>query len=612
LGIEQEDRIHEEMIPVQKKEVLWDLSEMFPSTTDPSIQKTIDNLTRSTENFVKKYQGKIKQLLANELLECIRSYEEYLTKLNSLTTFAGLSFSANMTLPETQSLRDRVDKTRAELEKMMAFFDIELGHLIYENPKIVNEDVLRNYRHFLETFVKKVPHQLSESEEKLVIEKDQFGISAWRDLQRVWLNTRTFEVEVKGEKRAVPFGEALGLTHNSDRSTRISATKSIGNILARDGEVFSSALRNITNDWVSICNRRKYNTPMEASLIDNDVYQQVIDNLLKTIENSTGLLQRFLRLKAKIMKLPKLSGWHDIFAPLPDAPDAKFDYDKARTLIIEAYERFDEDYAFTIRDMFSKNHIDATPRQGKRDNAFCWDWYEGKTSYILLNFSETLFDIYTLAHELGHAVHTHYYTHYQTILNGSTNLSMAIGETASIFGELLLTDLLLDTSESVREEKAIICRVLDAANLNIYIAASRLKFEQALYDAIKRGEYLDFKTTCRHWADARSMFFGDAIEWLEEAQAQWAIATQFYMPNFRFYNYPYVYSQMFVYALYQLYLKEGKRFVPKFKEALSAGCSVSPVEIGKIFGVDVTDTHFWELGLKQYEYFIKELEKIAT
>jgi len=598
---------------MEKREVVWNLSEMFPSTTDPSVQKAINDLTRFTENFVKRYRGKIKRLSVNELLECIRSYEEYLTKLDSLETFTRLSFSANMTLPETQSLWDRVGKMNAELEKMMAFFNIELGHVIYENPKIVNEYVLTNYRHFLETFVKKVPHQLSESEEKLVIEKDQFGINAWRDLQRVWLNTRMFEVEVKGEKKTVPFGEALGFTRNSDRSTRISATKSIGNILARDGEVFSSALRNICNDWVSICNRRKYNTPLEASLIDNDVDQQVIDNLLKAIENSTGLLQRYQRLKAKIMKLPKLSGWHDIFAPLPDAPDMKFDYDKAKTLIIEAYERFDEDYAFTIRDMFSKNHIDATPRQGKRDNAFCWDWYEGKTSYILLNFSETLFDIYTLAHELGHAVHAHYYTHHQTILNGSlAYLSMAVGETASIFGELLLTNLLLDTSESVQEEKTIICRVLDAANLNIYIAAYRLKFEQALYNAIKRGEYLDFKTTCRHWADARSMFFGDAVEWLEEAQAQWAIATQFYMPNFRFYNYPYVYSQMFVYALYQLYLKEGKEFVPKFKKALSAGCSVSPVEIGKIFGVDVTDAHFWELGLKQYEYFLEELEKIVV
>jgi oligoendopeptidase F len=139
-----------------------------------------------------------------------------------------------------------------------------------------------------------------------------------------------------------------------------------------------------------------------------------------------------------------------------------------------------------------------------------------------------------------------------------------------------------------------------------------LEFEQALYGAIKRGEYLNFKTLCEYWTGARNRFFGDAVEWLEETQADWAAVPHHYMANFRFYNYPYVYSQLFVYALYQQYLKEGKGFVPKFKKALSAGCSISPVDIGRIVGLDVTDTHFWELGLKQYEYFVEELEKIAT
>ena len=593
-----------------EREIAWDLSEMFPSTTDPSVQKAIEDLTRLTESFAGKYRGKIKDLSAKELLECIRGYEEYLTRLGRLVTFAGLSFCTNMTIPGTQSLRDRVNKMRAELEKMLAFFNIELGYLVYRNPGIAHEEILLNYRHFLERFLKKVPHQLSEGEEKLVIEKDQFGINAWRDLRRVWLNTRMFEVEVKGEKKTVSFGEASGFTYNPDRSTRISATKSIGNVLAKDDEIFSSALRNICNDWLSVCDRRKYDSPMEASLIDNDVDQQTINNLLNTIENSAELFQRYLRLKAKIMNLPRLGG-HDIWAPIPDAPDIKFDYDKAKALIIEAYERFDEDYAFAARDMFSRNHIDSTPRSGKADGAFFADWHEGKSGYVLCNFNDALLDVYTLAHELGHATHAYHYMHGQTILSGSFNLSMAVAETASIFGELLLTDLLLSRSESDQEKKAIICSVLDAANLNIS-ATCMLRSEQTLYDTIKRGEFLDFNTICRHWTGARNKFFGDAVEWLEETQAEWASIPHFYMPNFRFYNYPYIYSQVFVYALYQQYLKEGKEFVPKFKRALSAGCSISPVEIGKMVGLDVTDAHFWELGLKQYERFVEELEKIVS
>ena len=118
-----------------KEEIVWDLSEIFPSTTDASVQRAIDDLIRLTENLAKKYRGKINRLSANRLLECIRSYEEYLTKLDSLTTFAGLSFNANMTLPETQSLWDRVDKTRAESEKIMAFLNIELGHVIMKTQR---------------------------------------------------------------------------------------------------------------------------------------------------------------------------------------------------------------------------------------------------------------------------------------------------------------------------------------------------------------------------------------------------------------------------------------------------------------------------------------------
>jgi oligoendopeptidase F len=321
-----------------------------------------------------------------------------------------------------------------------------------------------------------------------------------------------------------------------------------------------------------------------------------------------------LRLKAKILKLPKLHG-HDFRAPIPDAPDVKFDYDKARSLIIEAYSRFDIDYASAVKDMFAKKHIDATPRQGKMVGGWSWRWYVGKSAFILMNFNGTLSDVYTLAHELGHATHAYYFTRNQTILNCGTPTAqqpMTLAETASTFGELLLTDLLQSQIKSDQEWRAILCGVLDGANLNIYGAATMALFEQSLYYTIKKGEYLDYKTICRCWVKARDRIDGDAIEYSNDEEAFWTAVPHCYMPNFRFYNYPYVYAQLFVYALYQKYLEEGKGFVPKFKKALSAGCSISPVEIGKIVGLDVTDTHFWELGLKQYEHFLEELEKVVS
>jgi oligoendopeptidase F len=592
-----------------KKDIAWDLSEMFPSTTDPSVKKALDSIIKMAEGFTRKYQGKIKHFSAKQLSNCIREFEAFQAKLGDVSSFAGLSFAANMTLPDTQSLHDKVSKTEAKLGKMLAFFELEAGALVKKKPEIISKPELGNYKHALERLRRQVAHQLSEIEEQLVIEKDQFGVRAWQDLQAKWLNTRMFEVEVEGKKKTLSYGEANGLLHHPDRATRESANKSIYGLLGESSEVFSSALRSICNDWLTVCERRKYDSPMHASLIANDSDQQVIDDLLKAIEEHTGLYRRYLKLKAKLMGLPKL-GCHDIVAPLPDAPDMKFTYDKAKDLTVKAYIKFDEEYAFAMKDMFARNHIDSSPRFGKQNGAFCSSWYNGKSAFILNSFNERLTDVYTLAHEFGHATHDYYWQKNQTILNG--NIPMIVAETASTFGELLLTDLLLSQAKSNEEKKAIICTVLDEAGMAIFQVTARAWFEQSLYDAIKREEFLDYKTICKYWTTARNKIYGDTVEWFDVMEAEWTMKPHYYLPNFRFYNYPYVYAQMFVYALYQKYVEQGKKFVPKFKKILSAGSSISPEEIAKTVSLDVTDPECWKLGMKQFKHFIEELEKMTS
>jgi len=591
-----------------EKEIVWGLSEVFPSITDPSVQKAIDNVTKMAQSFAKKYQAKIKSLSANGLLKCIEEIEAYYAKLGDIYVFAALSHWVNMTLSEPQLLYDKVNKTEAKLSKMLAFFELEVGKLVYEKPDIVSEPVLAKYKHALEKLRRAVPHQLSEIEEQLIIEKDQFGVEAWQQLQRKWLNTRMFDVEVEGEKKTFSYGEADGLLTHPDRATRASANKSIYGLLGKDGEIFSSALRNICSDWLSICERRKYDSPMHASLIANDIDQKTIDNVLKAIEKHIYLYQRYLKLKAKIMELPKL-GCHDITAPLPNAHETTFNYERAKALVIDAFSRFDDDYAYTVRDMFARNHVDALPRFGKRNGAGCASWYSGKSSFVLCNFNGRLDDVYALAHELGHSTHDYYTERNQTILN--TEISLLVAETASKFGELLLTDLLINESKSDNERKIILCRALDTAGITIFQVAARARFEQSLYSAIERGEYLDYKTICKYWVAARNRIYGNAVEWFSEMEAEWTMKAHYYRSNFRFYNYPYIYAQMFVFALYQKYLEEGDEFVPKFKRILSCGSSVSPVKIGKMVGQDITNPDFWKQGMRQYKHFIEELEKIV-
>jgi oligoendopeptidase F len=592
---------------MSKKEITWDLSVLFPSITNPSVDTSIKEVTSQVESFERKYRGKIAQLSADSLVQCFHELELFEGNLSDISLFSSLAFSADMTPPENEALYDKVNKFESKVGKQLAFFSLELGSLVKEKPEISNEPILSGYKHMLERVKRRVEHQLSEVEEQLIIEKDLFGVNAWEELQSKWLNTRTFEVSVLGEKKMLPYGEANGLLSHPDRATRESANKSIYGLLGRDGEIFASALRSICNDWVNVSRRRKYSSTMDASLINNDIQQKIIENMLLAVENNAFVYRRYLKLKAQLMNLPIL-GNHDIVAPLPSTPVLKFSFEEAQDLVVRAYSRFDDHYADAVREMFEKQRIDASPRFGKRNGAFCASWYNGKSAFILDNFNGSLNDVYTLAHELGHATHDYYASRSQTLLN--MNIPSIVAETASIFGELLLTDLLLEEAKSDTERKAVLCLVIDEAGMTAFQVSARVWFEQALYRSIEQGEFLEYKTICQHWTSSRDRIFGDVVTWFPEMAAEWTMKPHYFMANYRFYNYPYVYAQMFVYTLYEKYLEEGKGFVPKLKAALSSGSSVSPLEIGKIIGLDVIKPDFWKSGLKVFERFIDDLEKI--
>ncbi len=588
-------------------QVTWDLTELFLSLTDPKIDQAIAEAQATADLFEKTYRGKIASLSAEGLLRCLHDIEAFELKFGNLHLYSSLSFAADMIKPEAQALNDKVDKLSANISKQLAFYSLELGALVKSKPQIINKPTLSNYKHFLERVQRRVEHQLSEVEEQLIIEKDQFGVNAWEELQSKWLNTRLFDVVVLGEKKSLSFGEANGLLPHPDRETRESANRAIYGLLGKDGEVFSASLRNICNDWVTVSKRRKYSSPMESSLISNDTQQSIIEHLLKTIEKGSVSYRRYLKLKAKLLDLPVL-GNYDIIAPLPESSELKFTFKQAKDLVTKAYSRFDPQYATAAKEIFVKHHIDAAPRFGKRNGAFCAGYYNGKSAFILQSFNDSLNNVYTLTHELGHATHDWYASRNQTLLN--MNIPSTVAETASIFGELLLTDHLLEEAKTDTQQKALLCLVLDEVGMTAFQVTSRVWFEQALYRSIEKGEFLNYQTICSHWTKSRDRIFGDAVKWLPEMQSEWTIKPHYFMANYRFYNYPYVYAQMFVYSLYERYLEEGKAFVPKLLKALSAGGSVSPIEIGKIVGLNVAEPNFWSGGLKVFERFITDLEKV--
>ncbi|MFX1406961.1 MAG: M3 family oligoendopeptidase [Promethearchaeota archaeon] len=593
-----------------ENEIAWDLTDIFLSPEDPKISETSDSINKMADQLVKNYKGKIysSKFLPKDLLDLIKKNEKLIADLGDLDLYANRLYDANQNDLIAKGLKKKIDDFQTEILKKITFIDIEIGKLMQTRTEIAEDYVLKGYKQYLKKFKRIAPHLLSEVEEQIILEKDQFGIKAWSELQSEWLNSREYIVNVEGKEKVLSYGEANSLLTHPDRETRISTNKSIYGTLGKEEIVYSTALRNIFSDWLKITERRKYDSPMHHSFIANDTTQEIIDNLMKTMEENAGVYQRYLNIKAKILGYPILS-CADVHAPLPSSKSKNWSWIETKELILEAYRNFDESFETYASDMFEKKHIDAAVRKGKTNGAYCDTWYNGKSSYILLSFTGSLKEIYTLAHELGHAIHGYMASREQTIFNLHPGASVA--ETASIFGELLLTDLLLSKADSIEEKKLILAQVLDEAGQAAFQVSSRVWFEQGLYDAIKNKEALVGKAISKYWVKARDKIYGDSVDWFDEMDYEWAMKGHYYIPNFRFYNYPYVYAQLFVYALYRKYKTEGKSFVPKFKKLLKAGGSLSPEELGEIMDLDITKPDFWKLGINQYEDFVNQLEELT-
>lgn len=585
--------------------MIWDLSQLVENTDSDAVQKQLDCMYSEAATIRDKYYGEITNLDANGLLELFQARDTYYLRYEGLQLYCELVYYANSTDKIAKQLNDASRMASVKVGQSMAFIDIELGNLLAKDPSLISNPTLAEYRHYLEKLLRRAPYLLSEAEERLVIAKDKNGIGAWELLQSEWLSTRMFEVEIEGEKKTLPFGEIFGLYESPNRELRKQVDKVLFESLGKDQIIWASAIRAICEDHMQMCKQRKYPTAMTQSLIANDVDQETIDSLMNTIRRNVGLYQRYLRLKAKLMGLDKLASY-DAIAPLPNA-SVEYNWSEARKEIENAYKGFDPEVGGWIAEMYDKRHVDGKVRKGKTAGAFCASWQNGKSAYILQSFNNKMGDVYTQAHELGHAIHAYLGARAQRPSSFGTGSCMA--ETGSIFGELLLTERLLSKAKTKEEKQAVLAHVLDEFGIAAFRVAARVFFEQSMYDAIEKGKYLDGETVAELWATARDQIYGDAVEWLEVTKYEWTSTPHYYIANRRFYNYPYVYAQLFVFALYQLYKEQGQSFIPKLKKLLATRGSKSPRELAAELGFNIAEVPFWQKGMKQAEEFLNMLEE---
>jgi len=590
----------------ESQKMRWDLSQLVEFDDPGYIEEQLTASVKAAEEFSSKHRGKIGSYNAKQILELLEESDRNELQYDGAFIYARRLYDADMNNDVSKRLADKARTAYMSQQQSCAFAPLELGELLSRNPEIINDPILSEYKHYLEKMRRSVPYMLSEAEERVIIAKDKNGVRAWSQLQGDWLATRTYQIEIDGEIKTLPYGEIIQYYQHPDREVRRRVHEVVYGDLGEDHILWSSALRSICSDHLQMVKMRKWESPMTQSYLFNDVDDETIRALMNTIEKNRGVYQDYLRLKAKLLGLEKLGNW-DIMAPLNDAPDKKYTWEDSQKLVVDAYTEFDEEVGAWIQEMFDRRHIDAEVRNGKRSGAYCATWHAGRSAYILQSFNGITSDVFTQAHELGHAMHAYLGTRAQKPSNYKT--SYCVAETGSIFGELLITDKLIGQAKTKEERRSILATVCDEFGDTAFQVATRIWFETGIYEAIEKGKYLDGDLISKLWVEARDMMYGDSVEWLDEMRWWWTFKLHFYIPDLRYYNYPYVYAQLFVYAMYRLYKEQGKQFIPKLKALLAAGSSKSPRDLAAEIGFDITKEEFWQKGIDQFKEFVMQFKE---
>jgi oligoendopeptidase F len=469
---------------------------------------------------------------------------------------------------------------------------------------LVQAPGLTRFRHWLEQKRVWKPYYLSEPEEKILDRKSMTGRSAFARLFEETTALLRFPFAQDGEERSLSLQEILAKLYDADRAARQAAAAGISRGLQGSARLLTFIFNTLVLDHQVDGQLRKYPSAMAPRNLANEITDDVVAALMSATEKHYPLVQRYYRLKRRLLGLDKLYDY-DRYAPLTsDMPSC--DWPTGRQLVQESYDAFSPQAGGIVREFFDKHWIDAELRAGKRGGAFSSSAVPSAHPYILLNYTDRLRDVMTLAHELGHGVHQ-YLSRAQGYLQCDTPLTTA--EMASVFGEMLTFRRLQERYAAPQQRLAMLCGKIEDSFATVFRQVTLTRFEQALHDARQQQGELSAETINRLWLDANRPMFGDAVEITDGYAWWWSYIGHFIRSPF--YCYAYAFGELLVLALYQKYRQEGQAFVPRYLELLSAGGSEAPHVLLARLGVDVTDPSFWELGLRLLTDMVAEAESLA-
>ena len=547
-------------------------------------------------------RGELKpEISAEKFLQLLQELENVNKIAYRLYGFSSLSFAANTQDQAAQTNIARFQQFAAEMENRVLFFSLWWKALDDENAARLMESS-GDYRYWLEQMRNFKPYTLSEPEEKVINIKNVTGASALEMLYDSITNRYVFKLEVDGEVKEMTRGELMTLVRKADPDLRARAYQELYHVYGEDAPILGQIYQNIVRDWKNEnVTLRGFKSPISVRNTINDLPDEVINTLLDVTRKNIGIFHRYFRLKAQKIGMEKLRRY-DIYAPLAES-DKRYSFQEAADMTFEAFERFDPKFARLAKRVFDQGHVDSEVRKGKMSGAFCSTIGPDLTPWVLLNYQGKSDDVSTMAHELGHAVHS-MMAEEHTLFTQHACLPLA--ETASTFGEMTLTDLFLERESDEGVRRDILFGQLDDAFATIIRQIYFALFEREAHDMIANNASVD-ELNEAYLANLKEEF-GDAVEVSDEFKYEWVSIPHIY--GTPFYVYAYAFGQLLVFALYKRYQEEGESFKPKYMRILSAGGSIAPIPLLAESGMDVTKAEFWQGGFDVIDGMVKRLENL--
>ncbi len=588
--------------------IVWDLGSLFSGDDDPAVDEVIRKVEKESLRFINKWKDRRDYLQKPPVLrQALDEYEKWKRRFGTdgdAGYYFWLRTQQDQNDPRLKARFNKIEEFSRRIENEIQFFHLRIAKIPKGRQKMfLDYEGLREYRHFLARIFAVSRYQLSEPEEKVLNLKEQTSSQNWIKMTSGFLAKEEKSVLLEdGSRTAKTFAEVASLMSSRNKKVRDSAAKAFNEVLGKHVEVAEAELNSVLANKKVDDELRGLSRPDLQRHLGDDIDSDIVDSLIRSVSARFDISSRFYELKAKLMGVKKLR-YHDRNVEYGKI-EKRYPWREARRLVLRVFGDLDAEFAGIFEKFIEGGRLDVHPKKGKAGGAFCVYHLLSQPTFIMLNHTDRLGDVLTLAHELGHGINNELMRRKQNSLNFGTPTSTA--EVASTFMEDFVLQEILRTSDDEARLAVMMMKLNDDVS-TIFRQVACYMFEQELHENFRKKGYLSKEEIGSLFTRHMAAYMGKSVEQSQGAENWWV-----YWSHIRYFFYVYSYaSGLLISKSLQNSVKGDPRFISKVKEFLSAGLSDSPRSIFLILGVDIADRKFWDRGLDEVESLLRETELLA-